>query len=48
LGEIAALIDNGHVRPEISRVFPLQEADKAHISSQSGHARGKIVLDVTG
>jgi len=47
LGEIAALIDNGHVRPEISQVFPLQEADKAHIASQSGHTRGKIVLDLT-
>jgi NADPH:quinone reductase-like Zn-dependent oxidoreductase len=48
LGEIAALIDNGHVRPEISRVFPLKEAEKAHIASQGGHTRGKIVLDVTG
>ena len=48
LGEIAALIDNGHVRPEISRVFLLREADKAHIASQNGHTRGKIVLDLTG
>ena len=47
LGEIATLIDNGHVRPEIYRVFPFQEADKAHIASQKGHARGKMVLDLT-
>jgi NADPH:quinone reductase-like Zn-dependent oxidoreductase len=47
LEEIAALIDNGRVRPEISEVFPLREADKAHIANQSGHTRGKIVLDVT-
>jgi NADPH:quinone reductase-like Zn-dependent oxidoreductase len=47
LGEIAALIDNGHVRPEISQVFPLHEVNKAHIASQSGHTRGKIVLDLT-
>jgi len=48
LGEIAALIDSGKVRPEISRVFPLREAAQAHIESQGGHTRGKIVLDVTG
>jgi NADPH:quinone reductase-like Zn-dependent oxidoreductase len=47
LGEIAALIDNGQVRPEISQVFPLQEAAKAQIANQSGHTRGKIVLDLT-
>lgn len=47
LGEIAALIDNGHVRPEISQVFPLHEVNKAHIASQGGHTRGKIVLDLT-
>ena len=47
LGEIAALIDKGRVRPEISQLFPLHEADKVHIASQSGHTRGKIVLDVT-
>jgi NADPH2:quinone reductase len=48
LGEIAILIDSGHVRPEIAEVFPLQEADKAHRASETGHTRGKIVLDVTG
>jgi len=47
LDEIAALIDNGHVRPEISRVFPLHEAANAHIESQRGHTRGKLVLDLT-
>jgi NADPH:quinone reductase-like Zn-dependent oxidoreductase len=47
LEEIAALIDNGKVHPEISKVFPLQEAAEAHFESQGGHTRGKIVLDVT-
>ncbi|HER62899.1 MAG TPA: NADP-dependent oxidoreductase [Desulfobacteraceae bacterium] len=46
LGEIAILIDSGHVRPEIERIFPLQEADKAHLHNQEGHTRGKIVLEV--
>ncbi|MDW7773533.1 MAG: NADP-dependent oxidoreductase [Desulfobulbaceae bacterium] len=48
LGEIAVLIDSGHVRPEIEGVFPLQEAARAHILNQAGHTRGKIVLAVAG
>ena len=46
LEEIAILIDNGHVRPEIQSVFPLHEAGKAHLLNQDGHTRGKIVLTV--
>lgn len=46
LGEIGALIDNGHVRPEIEEVFPLREAERAHRFSEAGHTRGKIVLAV--
>jgi NADPH:quinone reductase-like Zn-dependent oxidoreductase len=46
LGEIAVLIDSGHVRPVIDRVFPLQEAANAHRSNQAGRTRGKIVLKV--
>lgn len=48
LGEIAVLIDSGHVRPEIAKVFPLHEADKAHRANETGHTRGKIILDVAG
>lgn len=46
LGEIAALIDNGHVCPEIEEIFPLREAEKAHRLNETGHTRGKIVLAV--
>lgn len=46
LGEIAALIDSGHVRPEIAGTFPLREAAEAHRASEGGHTRGKIVLDL--
>ncbi len=48
LGEIAVLIDNGYVRPEIAKIFPLHEAEKAHLENEGGHTRGKIVLDVMG
>jgi NADPH:quinone reductase-like Zn-dependent oxidoreductase len=48
LTEIARLIDAGRVRPVIGEVLPLAEARRAHELSQSGHARGKIILRVAG
>ena len=46
LAEIAALIDSGHLKVVLDRIVPLSEARRAHELSQSGHARGKIVLRV--
>jgi NADPH:quinone reductase-like Zn-dependent oxidoreductase len=44
LTEIAGLIDKGKVKTVVETVLPLTEARRAHELSQSGHARGKIVL----
>ena len=44
LAEIAKLIDNGKVKTVVETVLPLAEARRAHELSESGHARGKIVL----
>ena len=44
LAEIARLIDSGKVKTVAETVLPLAEARRAHELSQSGHARGKIVL----
>lgn len=44
LAEIAQLIDDGKAKPVVDTVLPLTEARRAHELSQSGHARGKIVL----
>lgn len=44
LAEIAGLIDAGKVKTVVETVLPLAEARRAHELSQSGHARGKIVL----
>ena len=41
---IASLIDAGHVKPMVETVLPLSEARRAHVLSQDGHVRGKIVL----
>lgn len=48
LGEIAALIDAGKMKPHVERTFPLAEARAAQETSQTGHVRGKIVLQVSG
>ena len=46
LAEIAALINADNLKVVLDRILPLSEARRAHELSQSGHARGKIVLRV--
>jgi NADPH:quinone reductase-like Zn-dependent oxidoreductase len=46
LSEIARLVDSGKVMVAVDSVLPLSEAARAHELSQSGHARGKLVLKV--
>jgi NADPH:quinone reductase-like Zn-dependent oxidoreductase len=48
LAEIGRLIDAGQVKVTLDSVFPLAETAKAHERSESGRARGKIVLQVAG
>jgi NADPH:quinone reductase-like Zn-dependent oxidoreductase len=44
LEQLAGLVDAGQVRPVIGAEFALKDAAAAHRLSQSGRARGKIVL----
>jgi len=46
LGEIAALIDSGAIRPIIAETIPLARAREAFESGVAGHTRGKLVLQV--
>ncbi len=46
LGRIAKLIDDGAVKVLIDSVFPLSETRAAHEKSETGRAKGKIVLEV--
>jgi NADPH:quinone reductase-like Zn-dependent oxidoreductase len=46
LGRIGALIDAGTVRVLMDSVFPLAQARAAHTRSETGRAKGKIVLEV--
>ena len=46
LRELAALIDTGQIHPVINSVLPLREARQSQDLSQTGHARGQLVLRV--
>jgi NADPH:quinone reductase-like Zn-dependent oxidoreductase len=46
LAELAVLVDSGKIKPMVEKVLPLSEARQAHELSETGHARGKIVLKV--
>lgn len=46
LAEISNLIDSGSIKVEIDSVFRLEEIAKAHAKSESGHTRGKIVIQI--
>jgi NADPH:quinone reductase-like Zn-dependent oxidoreductase len=44
LARIAALIDEGRIKPLVTTVLPLSEARRAQEMSEGRHTRGKIVL----
>jgi NADPH:quinone reductase-like Zn-dependent oxidoreductase len=46
LRQIAGLMEDGTVKPMVSHLLPLEQAPEAHVQSESGRTRGKIVLEV--
>ncbi|MEO4002077.1 NADP-dependent oxidoreductase [Mesorhizobium sp. CAU 1732] len=44
LGQIAALIEKGVIRPVVDRVFPFAETNYALAYVESGRAKGKVVV----
>jgi NADPH:quinone reductase-like Zn-dependent oxidoreductase len=46
LGQIAALIESGMIRPRVDRVFPLDATAEALAYLGQGHAKGKVVIKV--
>lgn len=46
LSEISNLIDSGDLAIEVDSVFRLDDIAKAHAKSESGHTRGKIVIQI--
>ena len=46
LERLGRLVADGVIKVELGEVLPLAEIQRAHALSESGHARGKIVLTV--
>ena len=46
LEKIADLVDQGKIKTHLEKVFPLQQVKKAHLLSQTGRVKGKIILDL--
>lgn len=47
LGQIAALVKSKAVQPTVTEVFPFSDALKSFEHVMTGHARGKVMLDMT-
>jgi alcohol dehydrogenase len=47
LSEVTNLVEAGRVKPLVDRTYPLEHIADAHGYSESGRARGKIVIDMT-
>lgn len=46
LRQIAALIDAGHIRPVVDKIFPFQSTNEALAYVETGRAKGKVVIKV--
>jgi NADPH:quinone reductase-like Zn-dependent oxidoreductase len=47
LGEhVTPLVQEGHLRPHVEEVYPLERAAEAHERLEQGHVRGKLVLTI--
>ena len=46
MSRVARLVADGVIRVELTKL-PLSQVQRAHELSESGHARGKIVLTLT-
>ena len=48
LSELLALCADGDLRVHVRAVHPLEDAAAAHRDVETGHGRGKVVLDIAG
>ena len=46
LREISELLESKKINPEVGRIFPLIDGRKAQELSETGHGRGRIVLQI--
>lgn len=48
LQEVLDMMNMGTVKAIIDRTYPLQEVNVAHLYLETGHATGKVIIDVAG
>lgn len=46
LDQITALIESGHIKPVVDRVFPFAQTNEAMAYVEKGRAKGKVVIDL--
>lgn len=46
LALVGRLVDEGHLRPVVTHLLPLDRAAEAHEQIETGHTRGKVVLEL--
>jgi NADPH:quinone reductase-like Zn-dependent oxidoreductase len=46
LEKISALIEAGKIRPVVEKVFAREQITEAHLLSEAGHVRGKLVISI--
>jgi NADPH:quinone reductase-like Zn-dependent oxidoreductase len=47
LAKLVALVESGDLDPQVGETFALADAARAHVASETGHGRGRIVLHVS-
>ena len=48
LEELARLVASGAIKPQVGRIFQLSDAAQAHAAVETGHGRGRTILQLPG
>ena len=48
LREITSLIEAGTIRPVVDRIFPFEATEEALAYVETGRAKGKVVVKISG
>jgi len=46
LAEITKLLEAGKLKPVIDKIYPFDQIKDAHTYSETGHAKGKIIIRI--
>lgn len=46
LSHLSKLVESGKIKPQVDKVFPIDEVREAFSHLEEGHPRGKVVLKI--